>query len=361
MNVNSFLLRPIRILLFPLSLIYALIVKVRNWLFDKKILPSASFNLPLICIGNLAVGGTGKSPMVEWIVGELKDRFTIAVLSRGYKRKTRGYALASDTTTALDIGDEPMQFHSKFPDVAVAVGEERIVAIPQLLHDRPDTQAIILDDAFQHRAVKAGLNILLTDYSNLFTRDWWLPSGDLRDAPSSYRRADVIVVTKCREDLSVDEQREIAAEIRPLPHQRIFYTAIRYDRPFHITRRTPEVIDDRAEVLLVTGIANPAPLKRWLDGRSGSYYEMVYSDHHIYSIDDLRAILRRFTAITDPRKLILTTEKDAVRLIKFREELEGLPFYVLPIRPRFLFDEEGGFRDLIIKFIKETGHSPVRT
>jgi tetraacyldisaccharide 4'-kinase len=338
-----------------------LIVKVRNWLFDKKILPSASFNLPLICIGNLAVGGTGKSPMVEWIVGELKDRFTIAVLSRGYKRKTRGYALASDTTTALDIGDEPMQFHSKFPDVAVAVGEERIVAIPQLLHDRPDTQAIILDDAFQHRAVKAGLNILLTDYSNLFTRDWWLPSGDLRDAPSSYRRADVIVVTKCREDLSVDEQREIAAEIRPLPHQRIFYTAIRYDRPFHITRRTPEVIDDRAEVLLVTGIANPAPLKRWLDGRSGSYYEMVYSDHHIYSIDDLRAILRRFTAITDPRKLILTTEKDAVRLIKFREELEGLPFYVLPIRPRFLFDEEGGFRDLIIKFIKETGHSPVRT
>jgi tetraacyldisaccharide 4'-kinase len=361
MNVNSFLLRPIRILLFPLSLIYALIVKVRNWLFDKKILPSASFNLPLICVGNLAVGGTGKSPMVEWIVGELRDRFAIAVLSRGYKRKTRGYALAGDTTTALDIGDEPMQFHSKFPDVAVAVGEERMVAIPQLLHDRPDTKAIILDDAFQHRAVKAGLNILLTDYSNLFTRDWWLPSGDLRDAPSSYRRADIIVVTKCREDLTVDERREIAAEIRPLPHQRIFYTAIRYDRPYHITRRTPAEIDDRAEVLLVTGIANPAPLKRWLNERSGSYYELAYSDHHIYSIDDLKAIIRRFTAITAPDKLILTTEKDAVRLIKFHEELEGLPFYVLPITPGFLFDEEAGFRDLIIKFITETGRSPVRT
>ncbi|HUB59331.1 MAG TPA: tetraacyldisaccharide 4'-kinase, partial [Puia sp.] len=170
MNVNSFLLKPIRVLLFPLSLIYASVIKIRNWLFDRRILPSASFNLPVICVGNLAVGGTGKSPLVEWMVAELKDLFALAVLSRGYKRKTRGYALADETTTALDIGDEPMQFHSKFPDVAVAVGEERIVAIPQLLHDRPDTRAIILDDAFQHRSVRAGLNILLTDYSNLFTR-----------------------------------------------------------------------------------------------------------------------------------------------------------------------------------------------
>ncbi|HET6255933.1 MAG TPA: tetraacyldisaccharide 4'-kinase [Puia sp.] len=353
MNLNSFLLRPIRILLFPLSLIYALIVKVRNLFFDKNILPSASFNLPVICVGNLAVGGTGKSPMVEWIVAGLKDRFAIAVLSRGYKRKTRGYALAGETTTALDIGDEPMQFHRKFPDVAIAVGEERMVAIPQLLHDRPGTQAIILDDAYQHRAVKAGLNILLTDYSNLFTRDWWLPSGDLRDAPSSYKRADLIIVTKCREDLTVDERREIAAEIRPLAHQRIFYTAIRYDEPYHITRGTPAVIDDRVEVLLVTGIANPAPLKRWLNDRSRTYYELAYSDHHIYSIDDLKAIIRRFNGIAATDKLILTTEKDAVRLTKFRQELEEWPFYVLPIAPRFLFGEEADFRDLIIKFITE--------
>src|SRR6185312_11217376 len=235
MNVNSFLLKPIRLLLFPFSLVYALAVKIRNWLFDKQILPSASFNLPIICVGNLAVGGTGKSPMVEWMVRCLKDRFEIAILSRGYKRKTRGYALAGASTTALDIGDEPMLFHSKFPDVAVAVGEERMVAIPQLLHDRPGTRVVILDDAFQHRAVRAGLNILLTDYSNLFTRDWWLPSGDLRDAPSSYRRADVIVVTKCREDLSGEERRMIEAEIRPLENQRIFYTAIRYGTPYHIT------------------------------------------------------------------------------------------------------------------------------
>jgi tetraacyldisaccharide 4'-kinase len=353
MNVNSFLLRPIRILLFPLSLIYALIVKVRNWFFDRGILPSASFNLPVICVGNLAVGGTGKSPMVEWMVAGLKDRFVVAVLSRGYKRKTRGYALADETSNALDIGDEPMQFHCKFPDVPIAVGEERMDAIPQLLHDRPGTQAILLDDAFQHRAVKAGLNILLTDYSNLFTRDWWLPSGDLRDAPSSHRRADIIVVTKCREDLTVEERREIAAEIRPLAHQRIFYTAIRYAHPYHITRGTPAVIDDRVEVLLVTGIANPAPLKRWLNDRSRAYYELVYSDHHIYRIDDLKAIIRRFENITATDKLILTTEKDAVRLIKFRQELEEWPIYVLPITPCFLFGEEAGFKNIIIKFITE--------
>jgi tetraacyldisaccharide 4'-kinase len=353
MNFNFPLLRPIRILLFPFSLIYALIVTVRNWCFDKKILPSTSFNLPVICVGNLAVGGTGKSPMVELLIRLLKDRYPIAVLSRGYKRKTRGYALANATTTALDIGDEPMQFHTKFPEVAVAVGEERIVAIPQLLHDRPETRAIILDDAFQHRAVKAGLNVLLTDYSNLFTRDWWLPSGDLRDAPSSCRRAEAIVVTKCPDDLDEDQRRAIATEIGPRSGQEVFFSSIQYGKPYHITRLDGGVIDEEVEVLLVTGIANPEPLKQWLNDHSRTYYEIAYGDHHIFTIDDLHTITRRFSGITAGKKLILTTEKDAVRLIKFRQELEGWPFYVLPITPQFLFGEEGRFADMIIQFINE--------
>ena len=353
MNFNFPLLRPIRILLFPFSLIYASIVTVRNWFFDKKILASTSFNLPVICVGNLAVGGTGKSPMVELLIRMLRNRYAVAVLSRGYKRKTRGYALADASTTALDIGDEPMQFHSKFPEVAIAVGEERIVAIPQLLHDRPETQAIILDDAFQHRAVKAGFNILLTDCSNLFTRDWWLPSGDLRDAPSSYRRADVIVVTKCPETLPDDKRRAIALEIGPRAHQQIFFSAISYGTPYHITRRTMEAITEEVEVLLVTGIANPGPLKRWLNEHSRTYYELAYSDHHIFSIDDLHTITRRFEAITAERKLILTTEKDAVRLIKFRQELEDWPFYVIPITPKFLFGDEDRFAGVITQFINE--------
>lgn len=385
MNFNFPLLKSIRILLFPFSLVYALIVTIRNWLFDKGILRSSAFSLPIICVGNLAVGGTGKSPMVEWLIRLLKDQYPIAVLSRGYKRKTRGYALANASTTALDIGDEPMQFHSKFPDVTIAVGEERIVAIPQLLHDRPATRAIILDDAFQHRTVRAGLNVLLTDYSNLFTRDWWLPSGDLRDAPSSYRRAGIIVVTKCPAELSEEQRRAIVTEIGPRGHQQVFFSTIRYGQPYHITQgigpgtarghgvttqaerpggdmpmergggRLPAeiVIDNTIEVLLVTGIANPAPLKQWLDQHSRTYYEIAYGDHHIFTIDDLRSITRRFGSIQAEKKIILTTEKDAVRLIKFRQELEGLPFYVLPIAPGFLFGDEPRFTDLIVTFIKE--------
>ncbi|HWK05255.1 MAG TPA: tetraacyldisaccharide 4'-kinase [Puia sp.] len=375
MNFNFPLLKPIRILLFPLSLLYALVIRIRNWCYDRNIFSSTSFNLPIICVGNLAVGGTGKSPMVELLIRILKDQFEVAVLSRGYKRKTQGYALAGPSSTALDIGDEPMQFHSKFPELTIAVGEERMVAIPQLLHDRPDTRAIILDDAFQHRTVRAGLNILLTDYSNLFTRDWWLPSGDLRDAPGGYKRADVIIVTKCPENLPEPERRSIIHEIDPLKHQQVFFTSIQYGQPYLITGgklTDPEQhtdglngpsphpaepagidINDQMEVLLVTGIANPAPLKEWLGRQSGAYYELAYSDHHIFSIDDLHHITRRFSSIPATNKIILTTEKDAVRLVKFRQELEGWPFYVLPIEPRFLFDEQPRFTDLIVKFITD--------
>ncbi|MEP7258547.1 MAG: tetraacyldisaccharide 4'-kinase, partial [Flavitalea sp.] len=189
------MLRPIRMLLFPFSLLYALIIWTRNKLYDKQLFLSSSFNLPIICIGNLSAGGTGKSPLVEWLIRKLRYRYEVAILSRGYKRKTEGYALANQFTTALEIGDEPMQFYNKFPDVTVAVGEERVVAIPQLLHDKPGTQVILLDDAFQHRAVKAGLNILLTEYNNLYTRDWFLPTGDLRDMASSAKRAETLIVT----------------------------------------------------------------------------------------------------------------------------------------------------------------------
>ena len=353
MNLNFPLLKTIRILLLPFSLLYAVVIMVRNWCFDRKILPSTSFNLPIVCIGNLAVGGTGKSPMVEFLIKKLRDHFSIAVLSRGYKRKTKGYALATDTSTALEIGDEPMQFHSKFPELTVAVGEERIVAIPQLLHDRPETKAIILDDAFQHRTVNAGLNILLTDYNNLFTRDWFLPTGDLRDQKKSYRRAEVIVVTKCENDLSLKEKNDLIQEIRPTDNQQIFFSAIQYGEAYHITEKSMLKIEYSVEILLVTGIANPEPLKRFLDGICKAYYELIYSDHYIFSIDDLKYILKRFDSIQTEKKIILTTEKDAVRLMKFRQELKQLPFYVIPIEPKFLFGEEKRFTDLIIKFIND--------
>ncbi len=353
MNFNFPLLKPIRILLFPLSFIYFIIIFLRNRLYDKGILKSASFNLPLICIGNIAVGGTGKSPMTEYLIKELKPQFKIAALSRGYKRKTSGYTLANEGSTALEIGDEPMQFHLKFPDVPIAVGEERIEAIPQLLHDRPDTQAIILDDAFQHRSVNPGLNIVLTDASNLYTRDWYLPTGDLRDEKASVKRAQIIIVSKCKPGLLVKEKEEILQEIRPAPRQAVFFTSIRYGQPYHILTNKPARVSADVEVLLVTGIANPGPLKDLLQERSKTYYEMSYNDHHIFTIDDLKDIQKRFMAIQAPYKIILTTEKDAVRLVKFAQELGGMPLYVVPIELEFLFNDAGRFNGLIGTFIKD--------
>lgn len=351
MNFNFPLLRPIRILLFPLSLVYGLIIFLRNRMYDQKVFSSTSFALPIICVGNLSVGGTGKSPMVEFLAKNLRSRYRIAVVSRGYKRKTKGYALANERSTALEIGDEPMQFHVKFPDVAVAVGEERIVAIPQLLHDRPATQAIILDDAFQHRAVNAGLNILLTDYNNLYTRDWFLPTGDLRDERVSARRAAIIIVTKCPPDISQQERESIIKEIEPGPKQRVFFASLRYDQPYHITQKDHRLITQEDEVLLVTGIANPRPLKNHLQDHSKTYYQVAYNDHHIFTIDDLREIKKRFEQITAERKMVVTTEKDAVRLVKFEQELNGLPVYVLPICHHFLFGEAQSFIDIIGTFI----------
>ena len=348
---SNWFLKSFRILLFPFALIYGFLVFIRNWFYDKNILKAASFGLPIICVGNISIGGTGKSPMVEYIVLHLKNQFKVATLSRGYKRKTKGYALASEKTTAIDIGDEPMQFHKKFPEVPIAVGEERIVAIPQLLHDVPETEVIILDDAFQHRAIKAGLNIVLTDSGNLFTRDFFLPTGDLRDGKSSFKRADIIIVTKCKKDLDLEEKRELIEEINLLPHQKIFFTTILYGTSYHITKNSFSYIDENTEVLLITGIANPRPLKKYLEDRIQTYHMMHYGDHHIFSIDDWRDIKNRFDAIQSERKIILTTEKDAMRLQKFEQEIDGMPFYVIPIEHKFLFNEGNAFTDTIIEFI----------
>src|SRR5688500_13615816 len=351
MNFNAPLLRPIRILLFPFSLIYAFVAWLRNLMYDKNVFTSAVFNLPLICVGNLSTGGTGKSPMVEFLLRHLREKESVAVLSRGYKRKTAGYALADEFSTALEIGDEPMLFHNKFPDVTVAVGEERVVAIPQLLQDKPDTTVIILDDAFQHRSVKAGLNILLTDYNNLFTRDWFLPTGDLRDERRSYRRAQLLVVTKCPPTMGEEEATAVKEEINPVNGQELFFTCIRYDTPYHIVNGDRMEIDEHTEVLLVTGIANPRTIKNHLSETAATYYEMLYDDHHIFSIDDWKEIARKFKSMSAPKKLILTTEKDAVRLIKFEQELKALPLYVMPMKINFLYNSEQHYINLITTFI----------
>ena len=352
MNFNNFFLKSFRIVLLPFAIVYGIIVMIRNWMYDKNYLTAAEFNFPIICVGNIAVGGTGKSPMVEYLLGLLHQQFAVATLSRGYKRKTTGYVLANQKTTALDIGDEPMQFHLKFPDVAVAVGEKRVLAIPELLQDQPNLQAIILDDAFQHREVKAGFNIVLTEYSNLYTKDFFLPTGDLRDEWASAKRSDIIVVTKCPADLTTDQKQKLIRAIHPLNTQQIFFTAIEYGIPYHIHSNILRTVTAADEVLLVCGIANPKPLKEYLLQHASTYYQKDYADHHIFSIDDLQEIKEAYQQIDNQHKFILTTEKDAVRLTKFRDELQNIPLFVIPIRHKFLFEEGEQFNAAVLSFIR---------
>lgn len=337
--------------MFPLSVIYGAVISFRNWLFDKNILKSGSFNFPVICVGNLATGGTGKTPMVEYLIALLKEEYNVATLSRGYKRKTAGFAVAGENTTALDIGDEPMQFYKKFPDVTVAVAEERLVAIPQLLHARPNTQVIILDDALQHRQIKAGLNILLTEYASLYTRDFILPAGNLRDVQSSSRRADIIIVTKCKSHLSNAEKDKIVAEINPLPRQEVFFARLAYSNPYHLFTGKQKSLSAEISILLICGIANPKPIKEVLGTYSPTYEIMLFGDHHIFDIDDLRNIKKRFEQIKSNDKIILTTEKDGVRLAKFESEFRGLPIFVFPVQHIIMFGGQEKFSEIVHGFV----------
>ena len=352
------MLKSFRYILFPFSIIYAGVIWTRNKLFDKNILHSATFNFPVICVGNLAVGGTGKTPMAEYLVRLLQDQYQVATLSRGYKRKTKGFAIADENTTALDIGDEPMQIHKKFPGITVSVAEERLVGIPQLLHLRPQTQVIILDDAFQHREVIAGLNILLTDYNNLYSRDFLMPAGDLRDLQSSSKRADIIVVTKCKPYMEEAEKKKIIKELDPLPHQKVYFTKIDYSIPYHLFTKEEKLLQPDSNVLLVCGIANPQPLKDVLTRYVASYEILNYRDHHIFDTDDLKEIKKQFSKNSNSKTMILTTEKDGVRLSKFQKELAHLPVYVFPMAHKFLFEQEDEFHGQVIDFVEKYLNAP---
>lgn len=361
MSINFYLIKSLRIALFPFSLLVWLFVTIRNRCYDKGWFHSAVFNMPIICVGNVSVGGTGKSPMVEYLLCMLSPQYKMATLSRGYKRKTKGYALANENTTALEIGDEPMQFHMKFPNIPIAVGEERIEAIPQLLHDKPETEVIILDDAFQHRSVKAGLNIVLTEYDNLFTNDWYLPTGDLRDNKGSVARAQIIIVTKCPATLPVERKNKLQRELMDNNKQHVFFSTIKYGIPYHIKNKTTLLLNNECEVLLVCGIANPTPLKQYIEKNTASYLEKTYADHHIFTIDDLNEIKEKFDEfekIENKQNIIITTEKDAVRLLKFDQELNKLPLYVLPIEHEILFNEADKLKVIIINFIAQFGAEP---
>lgn len=345
--------RYLNYLLYPFSLLYGLVLWIRNRLYDNGLLTSVEFDLPVIAVGNLSVGGTGKTPHVEYLIRLLKGHYNIATLSRGYNRKTKGFLLAKENTTAADIGDEPMQFHQKFPDITVCVGEERMLAVPELLGDRPETQVILLDDAFQHRSIKPGMNLMVTDYSRLFTRDHVVPFGRLREGRKGYQRANGIIVSKCPPALGRQEQEKIRAEIQPLPHQQLFFTTLRYGRPLDmLTGETAEIPVD-AGILVACGIARPEPLVQHLLQQYKNVHLLSFPDHYYYTRKDLDKIRLELDQLDGERKVIVTTEKDAVRLHLLREQIGQmqLPFMVVPVEVAFLSGEEESFNSFIFDYV----------
>ena len=342
-----------RWLLFPFSLLYGLVVVIRNWLYDAGLLKSRQFGIPVISVGNLEVGGAGKSPMTEYLVRLLKDDYKTATLSRGYGRKTQGFISAAPGATAIEIGDEPAQFHYKFPEITIAVCEDRVKGIDQLKHSH---NVVILDDAYQHRAVKPGFSILLFDYGKIKKPHLLLPAGDLREPFSGRWRADVLIVSKCPADMAVEEQARIAAEVEPLPYQYLFFTSIAYQPLEDLAgKRSSAAIEADTTVFLMTGIANPEPLVQHIKNSTQSIIHHKYPDHHQFSLKNISKLAGEFNACATQKKLIVTTEKDAQRLLEhgLQEAVKGLPIMVMAIMTEFL--DVGGpqFDNLVKEYVRE--------
>jgi tetraacyldisaccharide 4'-kinase len=360
----------LRWLLFPFSLLYGMVVIIRNWLYDAGVFKSQKFNLPVISVGNLEVGGAGKSPMTEYLIRLLKNNYKLATLSRGYGRRTKGYLVAptmsgasieSPGTLASQIGDEPAQFKHKFPDITVAVCENRAEGITKLL---PDHDLIVMDDAYQHRAVEPGLSILLFDYTRLSQPHLLLPAGNMREPFSGRWRAQIIVVSKCPLQLSTDEQAMLAEKIKPLPYQQLFFSSIAY-QSFQDMEGRPldKMIDKDTTIFLLTGIANSEPLVRHLNSRTSHIIHHNYPDHHPFTLKNITKLATEYLACESQKKIIITTEKDAQRLEEpwFKSglpQVKQIPIFVIPIRVEFLNGSSGRFDQLITEYVREhTAHN----
>jgi len=329
----------LRKILFPVSLLYALVVYLRNYFYDKGIFSSTSFKTPTICIGNLSAGGTGKTPMVELLVGLLKEDFKVAVLSRGYRRKSKGFVLADENATVKTLGDEPFQIFSKYPDISLAVDADRRNGI-RLLEKNINPRVILLDDAYQHRKVNCDFSILLTSYGNLYVDDWYLPTGNLRDSKKEAGRAQVIAVTKCPKDLSLKERKAIIAKLKPKSHQQVLFSYLAYNDNLQTINSSLSLVDLKSRnVTLVTGIANPKPLVDYLKTKGLKFEHLKFKDHHNFSDSEL-SVLRE-------KECILTTEKDFVRL---KHEVKDILF--IPVKHQFLEEGESLLKVRLQEFMK---------
>jgi len=330
-----------------------MVTLLRNKLYDWNILKSRKFDLPVISIGNLNVGGTGKTPLTEYLVHLLRIDYKTAVLSRGYKRKTKGYLVATSGHTCEEIGDEAKQVKTKFPDIQFAVDENRVRGVEKLLSGDEVPEVIILDDAFQHRSLKPGLSILLTDYAHIYTSDHLLPTGDLREYSSGAKRADIIIVSKCPPDLSPSAKCFVTGQLQPLPHQTLLFSDIIYSVPVPFNDVLIDISDQTNSIFLVCGIANTKPLEQYLKQYSEHLTIRTFPDHHGYSLDDWLEIKNSFESVFSKNKWICTTEKDIVKLYKpeIRDLIKDLPVYYIPIKTEFQGDDKLLFNKLIYDYV----------
>ncbi len=342
--------------LYPIALIYGMINFFRNKCYDWGIFKKTAFGFPVIAVGNLSMGGSGKTPHVEYLVRLLKYNFNLATLSRGYGRSSKGFIIATAKSHSREIGDEPVQFKQKFQDILVAVDERRVHGIKQIKNKYPKTEIIILDDAFQHRAVKPGLSILLTDFHNLYPEDYLFPSGRLREFRSGARRADIIIVTKTPTILSPITIRRIQGLIKPRPYQKLYFSYIKYGAITLMPgSKAPNTPDNFNTVLLFAGIANIYPLEEHVRGLTNHLEILHFNDHHDYTTKDFDKIRERFENIYTRNKIIITTEKDAMRLClpEVPEFISDLPIYYIPIEIKIHRDFRKDFNDQIINYVTE--------
>ena len=353
--------------LLPFSWLYALAVIIRNELFELNILKTRRFDIPVISVGNITVGGSGKTPHVEYLIRLLKDKMKVAVLSRGYKRKSRGYVLAGNNTPMREIGDEPYQMKIKFPDIRVAVDKKRCEGIDRLTTDEEtkDTDVILLDDAFQHQYVQPGINILLVDYHRLIIYDKLLPAGRLREPLSGKHRADIVIITKCPDTLNPIDYRVLSKAMELYPFQQLYFTKLEYcplDPIFHKGQSIPLTEIRGKNVLLLTGIASPRQLETDINAYTGNnaLTMLSFPDHHSFTQKDIRRINEAFTGMEAPR-MIITTEKDQARLMGIETLSDDVKdnIYALPIKVRFMLDKEETFNKKIISYVRKNSRNSI--
>jgi tetraacyldisaccharide 4'-kinase len=358
--MNPVMFNILRYLLAPFTPIYGLVIGIRNRLFDYNILESTEFKIPIISIGNITVGGTGKTPHVEYLVSLLDGEFNVATLSRGYKRETRNFILATPDSTAGEIGDEPKQIKRKFPGIQVAVDSNRVRGVRKLMADFKELNVAILDDAFQHRSIKPGLSILLIDYNRPLSSDHLLPFGNLRENSYEKRRANIILVTKCPPKLKPIERRLVVKDLNLFPYQTLYFTTVIYGELHPVFDMAPKLSkskckDEKYQLHMVTGIVNSRPLKKHLRGITPKITESKYSDHYYFSDKDINEIESAFENIDHDKKIIITTEKDAMRFQSMSGIKNSLKenMYYIPIGIEFLDDEGDDFNNQIISYVRK--------